>query len=127
MLNLKPPKLATYLLAIDGVLLLYYTYAWSSTVYLSFAILTLLLAYGVGRENRTAIKVTLIYAGAEFFFGLLFLIAGNVYSAVDAAISFFILHDILGYIQDVYREEKGKEDGTDTDKNGKETENEEPG
>ena len=54
--------------------------------------------------------MALIYAGIEFFFALLFLIAGNIYSAVDAAISFFILHDILGYIQAVYREEKEAEE-----------------
>ena len=106
-MKLRPLQLATYLLALNGILLLYYAYAWSSLVYLIFAIFSLLLAYGVGQENKGAIKVALIYAGLEFFFGLLFLIAGNIYSAVDAAISFFILHDILGYIQAVYRTEEG--------------------
>ena len=108
---MKRLALATLLLSINGVLLLYYAYAWGSLVYLAFALLSLLLAYGVGRENRRAIKVALIYAGIEFFFALLFLIAGNVYSAVDAAITFLILHDIIGYIQDVYREENGAEGG----------------
>ena len=125
-MNMKRLQLATYLLAIDGILLLYYAYAWSSTVYLSFALLTLILAYGVGRENRAAIKVALIYAGAEFFFGLLFLIAGSIYSAVDAAISFFIIHDILGYIQDVYREEKGEEEETNTGKDRRGAKSEKP-
>ncbi len=108
---MKRLGLATLLLSINGVLLLYYAYAWGSLVYLAFALFSLLLAYGVGQENRTAIKVALIYAGIEFFFGLLFLIAGNLYSAVDAAISFLILHNILGYIQAVYREEKKAEKG----------------
>jgi len=108
--NLKPLRLATYLLTINGVLLLGYAYYWSSPVYLAFALFSLLLAYGTGVENRTAVKVALIYALVEFFFALLFLIAGNVYSAVDAAISFFILHDILGYIGAVYREEKAAEE-----------------
>ncbi|AFL95862.1 hypothetical protein CL1_1665 [Thermococcus cleftensis] len=102
---MKRLTLATLLLSINGVLLLYYAYAWGSFVYLSFALLSLSLAYGVGRENRTAIKVALIYAGISFFFALLFLIAGNLLSAVDTAINFFILHDILGYVQEVYREE----------------------
>jgi predicted membrane protein len=101
--------LATSLLSINGILLLYYAYTWSSMVYLAFALFSLLLAYGVGQENKTAIKVAIIYAGIEFFFALLFLIAGNLYSAIDAAISFFILHDILGYIQQVYREEHPEE------------------
>ena len=110
-MSMKPLRLATYLLSLNGILLLYYAYAWSSIVYLAFALFSLLLAYGVGAENRTAVKVALIYALVEFFFALLFLIAGNIYSAVDAAISFFILHDILGYIQAVYREEKAGESG----------------
>ena len=114
---MEPPKLATYLLAIYGFLLLYHAYTWGSPVYLAFALLSLSLAYGIGRENRTAIKVALIYSALEFFFGLLFLIAGNLYSAVDAAISFFIMHDILGYIQEVYREEKEAEEA----ENGKNT------
>ncbi|ASJ07500.1 hypothetical protein [Thermococcus pacificus] len=109
---MKRLGLATLLLSINGLLLLYYAYAWSSLVYLAFALFSLLLAYGVGRENRTAVKVALIYAGMAFFFGLLFLIAGNLYSAVDAAISFFIMHDILGYIQEVYREETAREKKT---------------
>ena len=125
-MTMKRLQLATYLLAIDGFLLLYYAYSWASLVYLSFALFTLVLAYGVGRENRTAIKVALIYAGAEFFFGLLFLIAGSLYSAVDAAISFFIMHDILGYIQEVYREEKGEEEETKENKNEEEPKSEKP-
>ncbi len=114
---MKKLGLATLLLSINGLLLLYYAYAWGSLVYLAFALFSLLLAYGVGNENKGSIKVALIYAGVEFFFALLFLIAGNVYSVVDAAISFFILHDILGYIQEVYREEKEAEEaekGEDT-------------
>ncbi|AEK73981.1 hypothetical protein GQS_10440 [Thermococcus sp. 4557] len=106
---MKRLGLATLLLSINGVLLLYYAYAWGSLVYLAFALFSLLLAYGVGQENRTAIKVALIYAGIEFFFGLLFLIAGNLLSAIDAAISFFILHDILSYIKEVAREEGEEE------------------
>ncbi len=105
----KPPRVATYLLAINGLLLLYYAYSLSSPVYLFFALFSLTLAYGVGTGSRTAIKVALIYVFAEFFFALLFLIAGNVYSAVDAALSFFIIHDILGYIKAVVGEEEAEE------------------
>ncbi|HDZ35715.1 MAG TPA: hypothetical protein ENH81_02220 [Thermococcus sp.] len=105
---MKRLALATLLLSINGVMLLYYAYSWSSGIYLAFALMSLLLAYGVGRENRTAIKVALIYVAVEFFFALLFLIAGNVWSAVDAAVSFFVLHDILGYIQEVAGEEQEK-------------------
>ena len=103
---MKRLSLATLLLFINGVMLLYYAYAWNSLIYLFFAFLSLILAYGVRRENRTAIKVALVYIGINFFLALLFLIAGNLFSAVDATISFFIIHDIFSYIQAVYKEEK---------------------
>ncbi|NJE05445.1 hypothetical protein E3E36_04665 [Thermococcus sp. M36] len=106
---MKPLRLATFLLSINGLMLLYYAYSWSSAVYLTFALLSLVLAYGVRRENRTAIKAALIYSGASFFLALLFLIAGNLYSAVDTAVNFFILHDILDYI----KEAAGPEEGTE--------------
>ncbi|WP_457741914.1 hypothetical protein [Thermococcus sp.] len=105
----KPLQLATYLLTINGILLLGYAYYWNSVIYLFFGLLNLVLAYGVGKENRTAIKVALIYIAIEFFFALLYLISGDLYSAVDATISFFIMHDILSYIQWVYREEREQE------------------
>ncbi|WP_099211851.1 hypothetical protein [Thermococcus henrietii] len=110
MLNLKPPRLATYLLTINGILLLGYAYYWSSVTYLFFGLLNLVLAYGVGRENRRAIKVALVYIAIEFFLALFYLISGDIYSAVDAAISFFIMHDILSYIELVYKEEKEAEE-----------------
>ncbi|WP_297437134.1 hypothetical protein [Thermococcus sp.] len=112
---MKRLSLATLLLFINGVMLLYYAYAWNSIIYLLFAFLSLILAYGVRRENRTAIKVALIYVGINFFLALLFLIAGNLFSAVDATISFFVIHDILGYIQAVYQEE---ENGGTEEENG---------
>ncbi|WP_297468300.1 hypothetical protein [Thermococcus sp.] len=110
MLNLKPPKLATYLLTINGILILGYAYYWSSVVYLFFGLLNLILAYGVGVENRTAIKVALIYIAINLFIAIFYLISGNIYSAVDAAISFFIMHDILSYIEMVYKQEKEAEE-----------------
>ncbi|WP_456422793.1 hypothetical protein [Thermococcus sp.] len=110
MLNLKPPRLATYMLTINGVLLLGYAYYWGSLVYLFFGLLNLILAYGVGRENRTAIKVALVYIAINFFIALFYLISGNLYSAVDVAISFLIMHDILSYIQVVYQEETAEEE-----------------
>jgi len=110
MLNLKPPRLATYMLTINGVLLLGYAYYWGSLVYLFFGLLNLILAYGVGRENRTAIKVALVYISINFFIALFYLISGNLYSAVDVAISFFTMHDILSYIQMIYKEETTEEE-----------------
>jgi len=108
MLDLKPPRPAT-LLTINGVLL-GYAYYWSSPVYLFFGLLNLILAYGVGRENRTAIKIALVYIATNFFMALFYLISGKVYSAVDVAISFLIMHDILSYIQMIYKEETAEEE-----------------
>ncbi|ACJ16491.1 hypothetical protein TON_1003 [Thermococcus onnurineus NA1] len=105
---MKRLTLATYLLFLNGFLLLYYAYSFGSVVYLVFGLLSMALAYGLTQESRTAIKIALIYAAIEFFFALLFLIAGNIWSVVDAAVSFFILHDILGYIQEVAGEESEK-------------------
>ena len=41
---------------------------------------------------------------------LFYLISGKVYSAVDVAISFLIMHDILSYIQMIYKEETAEEE-----------------
>lgn len=106
---MKRLALATLLLFVNGILLLYYAYAGGSGVYLAFGLLSVGLSYGVSKEHRKAIQLALIYAGANLFLSLLFLIAGNLYSAVDAGISFFIVHDIIGYVQEVYREENEDE------------------
>ncbi|WP_297093473.1 hypothetical protein [Thermococcus sp.] len=105
-------RVASSLLFLSGFLLLYYAYLLSSPIYLTFAIFNMGLAYGVGIENKTAIKVALIYAAVTFFFSLLFLISGNLMAFVEVAISFFIIHDILGYIKAVVREEEEREKGT---------------
>ncbi|AFK23287.1 hypothetical protein [Pyrococcus sp. ST04] len=99
---MKPLKLAGYLLALNAILLLIYSKR--SNLYLGFSVFSLLLAIGVMREVKIAIKVALIYAGIEFLFALLFLIVGNLLSAVDAGISLLIIHDIIGYIQEKYKE-----------------------
>ncbi|WP_297501056.1 hypothetical protein [Thermococcus sp.] len=103
---MKPLQLSTYLLTLYGFLLLGQAYYSSSQVYLAFAIFTLILAYFVGRENRTAVKVALIYAGITLFVSILSLMYGKLGMAVDAVIGFFIIHDILSYIEMVYKEEK---------------------
>ncbi|WP_297508698.1 hypothetical protein [Thermococcus sp.] len=103
---MRPLQLSTYLLVLYGFLLLGEAYYSSSTVYLAFALFTLLLAYFVGRKNRTAVKVALIYAGITLFVSILSLMYGKLGMALDAVISFFIVHDILSYIEMVYKEEK---------------------
>ncbi|NJE76976.1 hypothetical protein [Thermococcus sp. ES12] len=106
---MKRLRVASSLLFLSGFLLLYYAYYLASPIYLTFAIFNMGLGYGVGIENKTAIKVALIYAGVTFFFALLFLIAGNPMALIEVAISFFIIHDILSYIKAVVKEEEGEE------------------
>ncbi|ASA77824.1 MULTISPECIES: hypothetical protein [Thermococcus] len=106
---MKRLRVASSLLFLSGFLLLYYAYYLASPIYLTFAIFNMGLGYGVGIENKTAIKVALVYAGVTFFFSLLFLIAGNPMALVEVAISFFIIHDILSYIKVVVQEEEAEE------------------
>ncbi|AEH23835.1 hypothetical protein [Pyrococcus yayanosii] len=96
---MKPLKLATSLLFLNGLLLLYYAHSLGSRAYLAFSLFSIGLALGLLWESRKAVKVALIYAASEFFFALLFLMAGNVLSAIDAGISLLIIHDIIGYIE----------------------------
>ncbi|WP_048146538.1 hypothetical protein [Pyrococcus abyssi] len=96
-------RTATYLLFLNGFLLL--AYGKNAPVYLAFSVLSFILAFGVMKEVKFAIKVALVYSGVNFFFALLFLMAGNLSSSIDAAISLLIVHDILGYIQKKYGEE----------------------
>lgn len=103
---MKRLRVASSLLFLSGVLLIYYAYYLKSPLYLVFAVFNMGLAYGVAAENKTAIKVALVYAGVTFFFSLLFLIAGNLMAFVEVLISFFIIHDILGYVKEVVREEE---------------------
>ncbi|MFA4640993.1 hypothetical protein P8X27_00540 [Pyrococcus kukulkanii] len=99
---MKHLQLASYLLALNAILIL--VLYQGSILYQIFGIFSLLLAVGVRNEIKVAIKIALIYAGFEFIFALLFLIVGNLLSAIDAGISLLIVHDIVGYIQEKYGE-----------------------
>jgi hypothetical protein len=107
---MKPLQLSTYLLALYGFILLGEAYYSSSIIHLAFALFTLLLAYFVGRENRTAVKVALIYAGITLFVSILALMYGRLGMVVDGTISFLVIHDILKYIEMIYQREKGEEE-----------------
>ncbi|ASJ16177.1 hypothetical protein A3L04_03320 [Thermococcus chitonophagus] len=97
---MKPLQLASYLLALNAVLI--FVMYQGSGLYQAFGLLSLLLAVGVRSEVKIAIKTALIYAGAEFFFALLYLMVGNLLSAIDAGINLLIIHDILTYVQEKY-------------------------
>lgn len=49
---MKRLALATLLLFVNGILLLYYAYAGGSGVYLAFGLLSVGLAYGVSKEHE---------------------------------------------------------------------------
>ncbi|MBP1910959.1 hypothetical protein [Thermococcus stetteri] len=105
-MRLKPLMVSTLLLTIYGLMFMAYYYRTGSEVYLAFSLFALALAYGTGKENRTAVKIALVFAGLEFLMALFYLMSGALLYAVDAAMSFFIIHDIMSYIGKVYREEK---------------------
>lgn len=107
-MRLKSLMISTLLLTIYGLMFMAYYYRTGSEVYLAFSLFALALAYGTGRKIKSAVKVALIFAGLEFLMALFYLMSGALLYAVDAAMSFFIIHDIMSYIGEAYREEKEK-------------------
>ncbi|MCD6189061.1 hypothetical protein NF865_01005 [Thermococcus aggregans] len=92
-------KIAVYLLFLQSLFLLYYSAgAFGSERYmlLIFGLLNFLLAWGIVRGERRAIKITIAYKGVDFFFALLMLMAGNLFQSLNAAIDLAILHDLIG-------------------------------
>lgn len=104
---MKKLRLSIYLLFLQGFFLLYFAYqSGYYTVYVLFALLNFILASGLSRENRTAVKASLIYKGIDLFLSVLYLMAGDVLSGISAAVDLLIVHDIIGYIQGIQAEEK---------------------
>ncbi|WP_461863257.1 hypothetical protein [Thermococcus sp.] len=99
---MKELRISTYLLFLQGFFLLYFAYQTGYyTVYVLFALLNFFLASGLTRENRSAVKATLIYKGIDLFLSVLYLMAGDILSGISAAVDLVIVHDIIGYIQRV--------------------------
>jgi hypothetical protein len=107
-IKLKPLQLSTILLALYGLLFLGEFYMTASKVYLAFGILALFLAYGTGKANKIAILLALIFSGLEFLMAIFYLMAGAILYVIDAGMSFFIIHDIVGYIGSTSKEEGGE-------------------
>ncbi|WP_456396767.1 hypothetical protein [Thermococcus sp.] len=106
---MKKLRLSIYLLFLQGFFLLYFAYqSGYYAVYVLFALLNFLLASGLSRENRTAVKASLIYKGIDLFLSVLYLMAGDVLSGISAAVDLLIVHDIIGYIQGIQAEEKSQ-------------------
>jgi len=77
-------------------------------VYLPFVALDLILALGVWRENRPAIKVALVYLGIDLFLAIFYLMAGVYLQGVTAILDFLAVHNLIGYIMEQARmEEEG--------------------
>ncbi|HDD31044.1 MAG TPA: hypothetical protein ENF72_00245 [Thermococcus litoralis] len=92
-------KIAVYLLFLQSLFLLYYSagaFGGERYMLLIFGLLNFLLAWGIVRGERRAIKITIAYKGADFFFALLMLMAGNLFQSLNAAIDLAILHDLIG-------------------------------
>ncbi len=103
-------RLSMYLLFLQGIFLLYFAYkSGYYTVYVIFAILNFTLVFGLGRKNKTAVKTALVYKGIDLFLSMLYLIAGDIFSGISAAIDLVIVHDIIGYIQEVTSVDENEE------------------
>jgi hypothetical protein len=74
-------------------------------IYGTFAAFDVLLAILVYRENRTAVKVALVYLALDFFIATFYLIAGALLKGVVALLDFLALHDTVSYIGQVVGEE----------------------
>ncbi len=98
-------KVTTLVLAIQGLLALYQGTKFP-TVYLPFALFDFLLAWGVYVSNKTAIKVSLVYLTIDLFLAIFYLISGVLLKGIIVLLDFLAIHDMLSYIQDLYREEQ---------------------
>ena len=81
----------------------------SPEIYGTFALFDVILAIMVYRENRTAVKVTLVYLALDFFMATFYLIAGALLKGVIAFLDFLALHDMMRYIGRVMKDEEGGE------------------
>lgn len=81
-------------------------------IYGSFVLIDLALAYGLYVENRTAVKLALIYLGIDLFLAIAYLMAGVILKGVVAFLDFLAIHDIVGYIERVVEEESREETQT---------------
>jgi hypothetical protein len=77
----------------------------SPWVYGTFALFDVLLALMVYRENRTAVKVALVYLALDFFIATFYLIAGALLKGIIAFLDFLALHDMVSYVGRVMKEE----------------------
>ncbi|AIF69579.1 hypothetical protein PAP_05895 [Palaeococcus pacificus DY20341] len=101
-------KLSIYLLFLQAFFLLYYfikASGVSAYTYLAFGVLNFVLAWGLIRGERRAVKATLIYKGIDLFFSILMLMAGSLGAGISALIDFVIIHDLVGLFG------QGKEEG----------------
>ncbi|NJF24724.1 hypothetical protein [Thermococcus sp. Bubb.Bath] len=77
----------------------------SPAIYGTFALFDVVLALMVYRENRTAVKVALVYLALDFFMATFYLIAGALLKGVIAFLDFLALHDMVSYVGRVMKEE----------------------
>lgn len=92
-------RVAVYLLFLQSFFLLYYsagTFGSERYMLLIFGLLNFLLAWGIVKGERRAVKITIAYKGVDFFFAVLMLMAGAVFQSLNAAIDLAILHDLIG-------------------------------
>ena len=110
-LNFKPLFLSVFILILYGLIFLGQYYMNGSFIYLIFGLFVLVLAYGVVMKSKVAITVALLFSAFEFLMALFYLMSGAVLYAVDAVMSFLLLHDLIGYIEESQKQEKEETSG----------------
>ncbi|EEB73163.1 hypothetical protein [Thermococcus sp. AM4] len=98
-------KVTTFVLVLQGFLGLYQGTKFPA-VYLPFALLDFLLAWGTYTRRKTAIKVSLVYLAIDLFLAIFYLISGVLLKGIIALLDFLAIHDMVSYIEELYREEQ---------------------
>lgn len=98
-------KVTMFVLSLQGLLALYQGTKFPA-VYLPFALLDFLLAWGVYSRKNTAVKVSLVYLALDLFLAIFYLISGVLLKGVIALLDFLAIHDMVSYVEELYREEQ---------------------
>lgn len=100
-------KATVVVLVVQGILALYWAREFP-LVYLPFTLLDFILAWGVYVKSRTAVKVTLVYLTIDLFLATFYLISGVLLKAPIALLDFLAIHDMVSYIEELYRGVEGQ-------------------
>jgi len=99
-------NVAMGLMLFNALILTYNSFHYRYWSYYTFGVLSYALTYGLYKKNRTAVKITILYSGADLFLSLLLLISGLVQYGLNSLVDFLILHDSVSYAVETVRKEE---------------------